>query len=101
MGHKESNQTKQNSENIVQCPLLHVTCTCKLPTVLQEMILQENILFDLDLGVRITENIVQYPLLHVTYAPAKFEVATCMSISLGRQIYKKICYINLGPWGQG
>ena len=42
------------------------------PTV-NEMHLQENTLFDLDLGVTLKG--AQYPLHHVTYAPAKFEVA--------------------------
>ena len=40
------------------------------------MHLQENTLFDLDLGVKVTQNVAKYPLHHVTYAPAKFEVAT-------------------------
>ena len=33
------------------------------------------IIFDLDLGVKVTWNIVQYPLHHVTYLGTKFEVA--------------------------
>ena len=45
------------------------------------MHLQENTLFELDLGVKVTQNTVQYPLHHVTYTPAKFEVA--MSKGLG------------------
>ena len=40
------------------------------------MHLQENILFDLDLGVKVTRNVTQYPLHHVIYAPTKFAVAT-------------------------
>ena len=40
------------------------------------MHLQENTLFDLDLGVKVTQNVTQYPLHHVIYAPTKFEVAT-------------------------
>ena len=40
------------------------------------MHLQENALFDIDLGVKVTQNVVQCPLHHVAYAPAKFEVAT-------------------------
>ena len=39
-----------------------------LPTVWEEMHLEENILFDLDLGVKVTQNISWYPLHHVTYA---------------------------------
>ena len=44
--------------------------------VYEEMHLQENTLFDLDLGVKVTGNVIQYPLHHVIYAPTKFEVAT-------------------------
>ena len=40
------------------------------------MHLQENTLFDLDLGVKVTRNVAQYPLHHVTYAPAKFDLTT-------------------------
>ena len=40
------------------------------------MHLQENTLFDLGLGVKVTQNVTQYPLHHVIYAPTKFEVAT-------------------------
>ena len=49
--------------------------------VYEEMHLQENTLFDLDLGVKVTRNVIQYPLHHVIYAPTKFEVA--MSNGLG------------------
>ena len=44
--------------------------------VKEEMHLQENTLFDLDFGAKVTQNVAQYPLHHVTYAPAKFEVAS-------------------------
>ena len=44
-------------------------------TVKEEIQLQENTIFDLDLGVRVTRNVAQYPLHHVTYSPTKFEVA--------------------------
>ena len=40
------------------------------------MHLQENTLFDLDPGVKVTQNVAQYPQHHVTYAPAKFDIAT-------------------------
>ena len=40
------------------------------------MHLHENILFDLDLGVKVTQDIAQYPLHYVTYSGTKFEVAT-------------------------
>ena len=46
------------------------------PTVEEKMHLQENSIFDLDLGVKITQIGAQYPQHHVTYAPTKFEVAT-------------------------
>ena len=46
-----------------------------LPKVYEEMHLQENTLFDLDLGVKVTQNVTQYPLHHVIYASTKFEVA--------------------------
>ena len=52
-----------------------------LRKVYEEMHLQENTLFDLDLGVKVTRNVTQYPLHHVIYAPTKFEVA--MSNRLG------------------
>ena len=42
----------------------------------EEMHLQENSIFDLDLGVKVTQNVAQYPLHHVTYTATKFEVAT-------------------------
>ena len=45
------------------------------PMVLKEMHLQENTLFDHDIGVNVTRNIAQYPLHHVTNAATKFEVA--------------------------
>ena len=40
------------------------------------MYLQESILFDIDLAVKVTRNVAQYPPHHVTYAPAKLDVAT-------------------------
>ena len=40
------------------------------------MHLQENTLFDLDLGVKLTQNVAQYPQHHVAYEPAKFDIAT-------------------------
>ena len=45
-----------------------------------EMSLQENTLFDLDLGVKVILNVTQYPQHHVTYAQANFEVATSKSL---------------------
>ena len=46
----------------------------------EELHLQENTLYDLDLVVKVTQNVVQYPSNHMTYAPAKFEVATSNSL---------------------
>ena len=46
----------------------------------EEMRFQENTLFDLDLGVKVTRNVTQYPCHHVTYAEAKFEVATSKTL---------------------
>ena len=40
------------------------------------MHLQENSIFDLDHGVKVTQNVVQYPLHHVTFTATKFEDAT-------------------------
>ena len=51
-----------------------------LPKHYEEMRFQENTLFDLDLGVKVTQNVTQYPWHHVTYAQAKFEVATSKSL---------------------
>ena len=46
----------------------------------EEMHLQENTLYDLDLVVKVTQYVVQCPPNHMTYAPAKFEVATSNSL---------------------
>ena len=40
------------------------------------MHLQDNTLFDLEIGVKVTQNVAQYHRHHVTYAPAKFDIAT-------------------------
>ena len=45
-------------------------------TSYEEIHLQENSIFDLDLGVKVTQNVAQYPLHHVTFSATKFEVAT-------------------------
>ena len=39
------------------------------------MDLQENKLYNLDLGVKVSQNVVQYHPHHVTYAPVNIEVA--------------------------
>ena len=61
--------------------------------VKEEMHLQENTLYDLDLVVKVTQNVVQCPPNHMTYAPAKFEVAT--SNSLGEDNLQKSKYMTL------
>ena len=48
--------------------------------VKEKMHLQENTLFDLDLGVKVTQNVAQCPLHHVTYAPTEFEVTTSKAL---------------------
>ena len=46
------------------------------------MHLQENTLFDLDIGVKVTQNVAQYSLHNMSYryAPVKFEVAASNSL---------------------
>ena len=60
------------------------------------MHLQENTLFDLDLGVKFTRNAAYYPLNHVTYAATKFEVATSNSLNFRRRYIYKKCYRRTG-----
>ena len=57
------------------------------PMVKEKMHLQENTLFDLDLGVKVTQNVAQWPLHHVTYSATKFEVA--MSNNLGGDTFTR------------
>ena len=57
---------------MVKVQSLKVLC----PRVKEEMHLQENTIFDLDLWDKVTGNVTLYPLHHVTYAPVKFEVNT-------------------------
>ena len=52
------------------------------------MHLQENSIFDLDLGVKVTQNFAQYPLHHVTYSATKFEV-TMFNLLGGDTITRK------------
>ena len=71
------------------------------PKAYEDMNLQENKLFDLDLRVKDTQSVTLYPLHHVTYALAKFEVAK--SKSLGGDAFTRkyiICPLTL-TWGQG
>ena len=46
------------------------------PMIKEKMHLQENKLFDLVLGIKVTVNVAQYLLHHVPYSATKFEVAT-------------------------
>ena len=51
-------------------------------------------LFDLDLGVKVTQNVAQYPLHNVIYVPAKFEVAPSNGLeSRCIYMYQKIHYL--------
>ena len=45
-------------------------------TVNKQIHLQENTVFDLDLGTKVTQDVALQPLHHVTYAFGKFDVAT-------------------------
>ena len=45
-------------------------------TVKEQMQLQENTVFDIDIVIKVTWDVAQHPLHHVTYAFAKFDVAT-------------------------
>ena len=60
------------------------------------MHLQENSIFDLDLGVKIIRNVAQYSLHHVTYSATKFEVAT--SKGLRGDAFTKISIFDLDLW---
>ena len=57
------------------------------PTAKEKMQLQENTLFDLDFGVKVTGNVAQCPLHHATYLPTKFEVIS--SNDLGGDAFKR------------
>ena len=62
--------------------------------VKEEMHLQENTLYDLDLVIKVTQNVNQYPPNYITFVPAKFEVST--SNSLGEDAFTRK-YI-IWPW---
>ena len=57
------------------------------------MHLQENSIFDLDLGVKVTRNVTQDPLHHGTYSATKFEVA--MTKGLGGDAFTKNSIFDL------
>ena len=54
-----------------------------LPTVYEEMRLQEIHYLTLDLWVKVTQNVTQYHLHHVIDASTKFEVATSNGLGEG------------------
>ena len=56
----------------IMCPMHQQSLMLLHPMVKEKMHLQENTLFDPDLG----QNVAQCPLHHVTYAPTEFEVTT-------------------------
>ena len=58
-----------------------------LRPMVKEMHYQENTLFDLDLGVKVTQNVAQCPLHHVPYAPTEFKVT--MSKGLGGDAFTR------------
>ena len=70
-----SHETLPSTLNIMW-PLHQQNLMLLHPMVKEEMHLQENTLFDLDLGVKVTWNVAQCPLHHVSYAPTEFEVTT-------------------------
>ena len=51
------------------------------------MHLQENSIFDLDLGIKVKRTVAQNPLHYVTYSATKFEVA--MSKGLGGDAFAR------------
>ena len=57
------------------CPMHLQSLKLLCPMVQEQMHLQENTSFDIDLRVKVTQNVAQHPLQHVTYASTKFEVA--------------------------
>ena len=46
------------------------------PMVKEQMHLEENTLFDLDLRVKVTRTVAQCPKHHVIYAPTEFKVTS-------------------------
>ena len=71
---------------------MHLQCLKLLrPTVMKQMHLQENTVFDL--GVKVTQDVAQHPLHHVTFAFAMFDAAT--SNYKGDAFRKKIQYLTL------
>ena len=55
---------------------MHLQCLKLLrPTIKEQVHFQENTVFDLHLGIKVTQDVATHPLHHVTYAFAKFDVA--------------------------
>ena len=54
----------------------HVKFTVATSNRLGRDYLQENTVFDLELGTKVTRNVDQYPLYYVIYTAAQFEVGT-------------------------
>ena len=69
---------------------MHLQCLMLLRLTVEDMHLQENAVFNLDLGVKVTQDVAQYPLHHVAYSFAKFDVATFNSSG---DAFKRICSI--------
>ena len=67
-------------ESLSSCHLCTLQSLKLLRLIVYEIHLQENALYDLEHGDKVTQNIPQYPPLHMTYVHAKFEVATCNSL---------------------
>ena len=59
---------------------MHLQSLELLRSMVYEMQLQDNTLYDLELGVKVTKNLPKYPRLHMTHVPAKLEVGTCNSL---------------------
>ena len=86
--------------NVAQLPRHHVTYAPAKFDVAHPMVkekIQENTLFDLDLGVKVTLNVAQYPQHHVTYAPAKFDIATYQG--LGKDAFTRKYIFDLDLLG--
>ena len=57
---------------------------------------KHNLIFDLDLRIKVTGNVAQYPLHHLTYSATNFEVATSKGLR-GDAFTRKfnICILTL------
>ena len=83
---------QENTLNVAQCPLHHVTYAptefeVTTPKALGGEAFKRNSIFDLHLWVKVTQNVAQYPLHHVTFSATKFEVAT--SNGLGAKTFTR------------